>query len=44
MSGRPGTVRAIHEVGLDRPRDPREVRKRPDFHALVDRIWSDISA
>jgi NitT/TauT family transport system ATP-binding protein len=44
MSGRPGTVRAIHEVALERPRDPREVRKRAEFHALVDRIWSDISA
>ena len=43
MSGRPGTVRAVHDVALERPRDPREVRKRPEFHALVDRIWTDIS-
>jgi len=44
MSGRPGTVRAVHNVALERPRDPREVRKLPAFHALVDRIWSDIAA
>jgi NitT/TauT family transport system ATP-binding protein len=43
MSGRPGTIRAVHTVGLVRPRDPREVRKLPEFHALVDRIWSDIA-
>ena len=43
MSGRPGTIRAVHKVGLARPRDPREVRKLPAFHALVDQIWSDIA-
>lgn len=43
MSGRPGTVKAIHPVELERPRDPREVRSRPEFRRLVDQIWQDIT-
>ena len=43
MSGRPGTIKADYEVTLSRPRDPRKVRMLPEFHALVDKIWSDIT-
>jgi NitT/TauT family transport system ATP-binding protein len=43
MSGRPGTIKADHQVALSRPRDPRKVRVQPEFHALVDKIWSDIA-
>lgn len=43
LSGRPGTVKAEHQVALPRPRDPRKVRMDPAFHALVDDIWSDIA-
>ncbi len=43
MSGRPGTIKGDYEVALARPRDPRKVRILPEFHALVDKIWSDIS-
>jgi NitT/TauT family transport system ATP-binding protein len=43
MSGRPGTIKADHEVALARPRDPRQVRMQPAFHALVEKIWADIS-
>ena len=43
MSGRPGTIMADYEVALARPRDPRKVRMLPAFHALVDKIWSDIT-
>jgi NitT/TauT family transport system ATP-binding protein len=43
MSGRPGTIKADYEVVLARPRDPRKVRMLPAFHALVDKIWSEIA-
>lgn len=43
MTGRPGTIKADYKVDLERPRDPREVRKSGQFHILVDRIWSDIT-
>jgi NitT/TauT family transport system ATP-binding protein len=43
MSWRPGTIKANYEVALERPRDPRKVRMLPEFHALVDKIWSDIT-
>lgn len=43
MTGRPGSIKAVYDVNLARPRDPREVRKLPAFHALVDRIWADIA-
>jgi len=43
MSGRPGTIKADHEVVLPRPRDPRMIRMQPAFHALVEEIWSDIA-
>ena len=43
MSGRPGTIKADHQVALPRPRDPRKVRMESEFHALVDEIWSDIA-
>ncbi len=43
MTGRPGFIKAVYDVDLVRPRDPREVRKAPAFQALVDRIWSDIA-
>ncbi len=43
MSGRPGTIKADYPVELERPRDPRKVRMLPEFHALMDKIWSDIT-
>jgi NitT/TauT family transport system ATP-binding protein len=43
MTGRPGSIKAIHHVEIDRPREPREVRRLPAFHALVDQIWTDIT-
>ncbi|MEE8438751.1 MAG: ATP-binding cassette domain-containing protein, partial [Micropepsaceae bacterium] len=43
MSARPGTIMADYKVELERPRDPRKVRMLPEFHALTDKIWSDIT-
>jgi NitT/TauT family transport system ATP-binding protein len=43
MSGRPGTIKADYRVEIPRPRDPRQVRTLPEFHALVGKIWSDIT-
>jgi len=43
MSGRPGTIKGDYKVTLARPRDPRKVRMLPEFHTLVDNIWSDIT-
>ena len=43
LADRPGTIKGDYEVSLERPRDPRKVRMLPEFHALVDKIWSDIT-
>jgi NitT/TauT family transport system ATP-binding protein len=43
MTGRPGGIKAIYPVGIERPREPREVRRMPAFHALVDQIWTDVT-
>ena len=42
MTGRPGTIKSQYSIDLPRPRDSRQVRKLPAFHAYVDAIWCDI--
>jgi NitT/TauT family transport system ATP-binding protein len=42
LSRRPGRVRDIVPVTLSRPRDPVTVRFEPGFHALYERIWSQL--
>ena len=42
LSRRPGRVRDIVPVTLARPRDPVTVRFEPGFHALYERIWSQL--
>ena len=42
LSRRPGRVRDIVPVTLARPRDPVSVRFEPGFHALYERIWSQL--
>jgi NitT/TauT family transport system ATP-binding protein len=39
FSGRPGRVKDIIDVGIERPRR-LAVKREPRFHALEDRIWS----
>jgi len=38
LGGQPGSVRADIGVPLERPRD-LDIKRRPDFTALVERIW-----
>jgi NitT/TauT family transport system ATP-binding protein len=38
LGGQPGRVREDISIPLERPRD-LEIKRRPDFTALVDRIW-----
>ncbi|HTU52336.1 MAG TPA: ABC transporter ATP-binding protein [Acetobacteraceae bacterium] len=42
LSRCPGRVRDIVPVTLARPRDPVTVRFEPGFHALYERIWSQL--
>lgn len=42
MSARPGRIKAVHEVGLSRPRSAAELRADARFHALYERIWTDL--
>ncbi len=39
LSGRPGKIKADLPVELPRPRD-LAIKREPDFHALVDHVWS----
>jgi NitT/TauT family transport system ATP-binding protein len=43
MAANPGRITATHEIGFERPRDPRKLRSDPRFTALVETIWSDLS-
>ncbi|MND01797.1 hypothetical protein D3C83_209260 [compost metagenome] len=39
MSARPGTIKAIIDIDLPRPRDPFLLQTTPEFIALYHRIW-----
>ena len=41
FSARPGRVKDVVEVGIDRPRELR-LKRTPAFHAIEDRIWGSI--
>ncbi len=43
MAAHPGRIVATHEIGFERPRDPRRLRSDPRFAAMVETIWSDLS-
>lgn len=38
----PGRVKAIHEIGLPRPRDVFHIHQTPGYDELYDRIWRDV--
>jgi NitT/TauT family transport system ATP-binding protein len=42
MAAAPGRIVSEYAVDLPRPRDFREVRSRPEFRALCEKIWHDI--
>jgi NitT/TauT family transport system ATP-binding protein len=43
FSARPGTVRSIIPIPISRPRS-LDVKRQPEFMAIVDRIWNMIEA
>jgi NitT/TauT family transport system ATP-binding protein len=42
MSARPGRIRAIHDVKLERPRDVFKVRFTPAFSEQHERLWDEL--
>ena len=42
MSRRPGRIKDIFEVPIERPRDPMEVRKHPLYAGLEQRVWANL--
>jgi NitT/TauT family transport system ATP-binding protein len=42
LSARPGQIRAIHEVKLERPRDVFKVRFTPAFSEQHERLWDEL--
>lgn len=42
LSARPGRIRAIHEVKLDRPRDVFKVRFTPAFSEQHEQLWDEL--
>src|SRR4051812_9583671 len=42
LSARPGRIRAIHDVKLDRPRDVFKVRFTPAFSEQHERLWDEL--
>jgi len=39
MSSRPGRIRAVIDVGLDRPRDVHNITSAPQFRSLRQALW-----
>ncbi|MCG6121296.1 MAG: ABC transporter ATP-binding protein [Microvirga sp.] len=39
LSARPGRIRLDLRIDLERPRDPRTLRRDPSFRYLVERVW-----
>lgn len=42
MSRRPGQVRAVHRVDLERPRDLHRIIMHPGFTALYEELWKTL--
>jgi sulfonate transport system ATP-binding protein len=42
LSARPGCIRAIHDVKLERPRDVFKVRFTPAFSEQHERLWDEL--
>jgi NitT/TauT family transport system ATP-binding protein len=39
MSSRPGRIRAVVDIGLDRPRDVHNITSAPQFRSLRQELW-----
>jgi len=42
MSAGPGTIKAVHQIDLPRPRTVQEIRFEPRFVELYQRIWENL--
>ena len=42
LSARPGRIRAIHDVKLERPRDVFKVRFTPAFSEQHEQLWDEL--
>lgn len=42
LTARPATVKAIHAIGIPRPRNVSELRYTPEFIDLSRQIWTDL--
>ena len=42
MTAHPGRIKALVDVPFPRPRAVLDLRKVPEYGALVFRIWSDL--
>ncbi|MBT8078429.1 MAG: ABC transporter ATP-binding protein [Gammaproteobacteria bacterium] len=44
MSARPGRIAADITVGLERPRDVRQLQESRDYHELVSQLWHELDS
>lgn len=44
MSARPGRITADINIGLDRPRNVRQLQESSEFHDLVSRLWHELDS
>ena len=42
MTASPGRLKAAYDVDLPRPRNVTEVRFRPEFGRIYERLWADL--
>jgi NitT/TauT family transport system ATP-binding protein len=42
LSARPGQIKNIYDVDLGRPRNVNEIKLKPEFHTLYQKIWNDL--
>ena len=42
MTARPGSIKAVHKINLERPRDILDVRTEQSFHDLYTQLWEDM--
>jgi NitT/TauT family transport system ATP-binding protein len=44
MSARPGRITADINIGLDRPRNVRQLQESSEYHGLVSRLWHELDS
>ena len=42
MSARPGRVKRVFDVPIERPRSVRKLQGSPEFHEIFEAIWTDL--